>query len=191
LVRDDADASKTVADELDLLQVCKSHVKSNTELLIDTLGTLAELDKDGSLAAIGVTAEQAQKDLKRLGKLILSRQPQEEDELGEMHERYTAAAPPRQGENASIAYRLRLLLLDRWTLWRGLTPYRTWRGPRGEVVDGTNNGCERAIGWRIKERYRTMRGSKRAKSAANVSRLLVWSGNHLKQAGADLALLIA
>jgi hypothetical protein len=24
------------------------------------------------------------------------------------------------------------------------------------VVDGTNNGCERAIGWWIKERYRTI-----------------------------------
>jgi hypothetical protein len=28
-------------------------------------------------------------------------------------------------------------------------------------MDGTNNGSERAIGWWIKERYRTMRGYKR------------------------------
>jgi transposase-like protein len=62
LVSDDADAFKTVADELDLLHpVCKSHVKSNTEMLVDTLGSLAGLDKDGSLAAIGVTPEQARK----------------------------------------------------------------------------------------------------------------------------------
>jgi len=192
LVSDDADAFKTVADELGLdHQVCKSHVKRNTETLIDNLSSLAGSDADGSLAAIGVTPEQALKDLKRLGELILSRQPEEEDELGEMHQRYLAAAPPGRGEKATVAYRLRLLFLDRWNLWRRLTRYRIWKGAQGEMVDGTNNGCERAIGWWIKERYRTMRGYKRRKSAVNLSRLLAWSGNHLKQGGADLALLIA
>jgi len=39
-----------------------------------------------------------------------------------------------------------------------LTRYRTWKGPQGETLDGTHNACERAIGWWIKERYRTMRG---------------------------------
>jgi hypothetical protein len=58
-------------------------------------------------------------------------------------------------------------------------------------VDGTNNRCERAIGWWVKERYRTMRGYKRRKSAVNVSRLLAWCGNHLERGGADLALLVA
>jgi len=166
-------------------------VKRNTETLIDNLSSLAGSDADGSLAAIGVTPEQALKDLKRLGELILSRQPEEEDELGEMHQRYLAAAPPGRGEKATVAYRLRLLFLDRWNLWRRLTRYRIWKGAQGEMVDGTNNGCERAIGWWIKERYRTMRGYKRRKSAVNLSRLLAWSGNHLKQGGADLALLIA
>ena len=192
LVSDDADAFKTVADELGLEhQVCKSHVKRNTETLADNLASLAGSDVDGSLAAIGVTPEQALKDLKRLGELILSRQPEEEDELGEMHQRYIEAEPPGRGEKATVAYRLRLLFLDRWSLWRRLTRYRVWKGAQGETVDGTNNGCERAIGWWIKERYRTMRGYKRPKSAVNVSRLLTWSGNHLKQGGADLALLIA
>jgi len=55
------------------------------------------------------------------------------------------------------------------------------------VIDGTNNGCERAIGWWIKERYRTMRGYKRVKSAVNVSRLLAWCGNQLDLKGADLS----
>ena len=77
-----------------------------------------------------------------------------------------------KGEQASLAYRLRMLFLDRWNLWPRLTHYRTWRGPAGETIDGTNNASERAIGWRIKERYRTMRGYKRPKSAVNVSRLL-------------------
>ena len=170
LVSDDADAFKTVADELGLdHQVCKSHVKRNTETLIDNLSSLAGSDADGSLAAIGVTPEQALKDLKRLGELILSRQPEEEDELGEMHQRYLEAAPPGRGEKATVAYRLRLLFLDRWNLWRRLTRYRIWKGAQGEMVDGTNNGCERAIGWWIKERYRTMRGYKRRKSAVNLS----------------------
>jgi len=57
-----------------------------------------------------------------------------------------------------LAYRLRLLFLDRWNLWHRLTRYRKWKEPQGETLDGTNNACERAIGWWIKERYRTMRG---------------------------------
>jgi len=191
LVSDDADAFKTTADELGLEhQVCKSHVKRNTEVLIDNLASLAGTDKDGSLAAIGVMPEEALRDLKRLGELILSRQPEEEDELGEMHQRYIEAASPSAGEKATAAYRLRLLFLDRWSLWRRLTRYRVWQGPQGESVDGTNNGCERAIGWWVKERYRTMRGYKRPKSAVNVSRLLAWCGNHLERGGADLSLLI-
>jgi transposase-like protein len=192
LVSDDADAFKTTADELGLNhQVCKSHVKRNTEELIETLESLVGADEDGSLAAIGVTPEQALQDLKRLGELILSRQPAEENDLEEMHQRYVEAAPPGAGQKASAAYRLRLLLLDRWNLWRRLTRYRQWKGPKGETIDGTNNGCERAIGWWVKERYRTMRGYKRPESAVNVSRLLAWCGNHLERGGADLALLIA
>jgi transposase-like protein len=140
LVTDDADSFKTVADQLGLEhQVCKGHVKRNTETLIDNLKPMVESDQDGSWAA----------------------------------------------------YRLRILFLDRWNLWRRLTRYRTWRGPQGETVDGTNNGCERAIGWWVKERYRTMRGYKRPKSAVNVSRLLAWCGNYLDRGGVDLTTLIA
>lgn len=192
LVTDDADALKSVADELGMdHQVCKSHVKRNTEVLVDRLAEQAQADQDGSLAEIDVPPEQALEDLKRLEELTDSRQPEDEDELGEMHQRYVEAAPPKAGEKASVAYRLRLLFLDRWSLWSRLTRYRTWEGPQGETVDGTNNGCERAIGWWIKERYRTMRGYKRPKSAVNVSRLLAWCGNHLDRGGADLALLLA
>jgi transposase-like protein len=192
LVSDDADAFKRVADELGLKhQVCKGHVKRNTETFIENLAPKVESDEDGSLAAIGVKPEQALEDLKRLGELILSRQPEEEDELEEMHQRYTGASPPARGEKATNAYRLRLMYLDRWNLWRPLTRYRTWQGPNGETIDGTNNGCERAIGWWVKERYRTMRGYKRPKSAVNVSRLLAWCGNHLQRGGADLAFLVA
>ena len=191
LITDDADAFKPVADKLGVEhQVCKSHVRRNTEAFIDGLIPKVETDEDSSLADIGVTPEQAVDDLKRLGELILSRQPEEEKELEAMHRRYAAADGPRPGEKASVAYRLRMLYLDRWSLWRRLTRYRTWRGPRGETVDGTNNGSERAIGWWIKERYRPMRGYKRPLSAVNVSRLLAWCGNYLGRGGADLAALI-
>jgi transposase-like protein len=192
LVTDDADAFKQVADELGLgHQVCKSHVQRNTESLIEELREAAARDADGSLAAIGVSPEQAVADLKRLEELIRTRQPTQEAELGILHRRYLGAAPPVPGERASIAYRLRLLFLDRWNLWPRLTYYRTWRGPRGEIIDGTNNAAERGIGWWIKERYRTMRGYKRPESAVHVSRLLAWAGNHLNRGGADLAQLFA
>jgi hypothetical protein len=192
LVTDDADALKRVADNLGREhQVCKSHVKRNTESLIENLEPAVATDADKSLAAIGVTPEQAQADLKRLGKLIIRRNPEDVGELETMHYRYLAASPPGAGEKATTAYRLRLLFLDRWNLWPRLTKYRTWQGPDGETLDGTNNGSERAIGWWIKERYRTMRGYKRPKSAVNVSRLLAWCGNHLNRGGADLSLLLA
>ena len=191
LITDDADAFKPVADKLGLEhQVCKSHVKRNTEAFIENLAPKVEADEDGSLADIGVTPEQSAADLKRLGELIRSRQPEDEKELEAMHQRYAAAPAPRPGEKASVAYRLRMLYLDRWNLWRRLTRYRTWRGPDDETIDGTNNGSERAIGWWVKERYRPMRGYKRPLSAVNVSRLLAWCGNHLDRGGADLAALI-
>jgi hypothetical protein len=143
------------------------------------------------LRSIGVAPQQALADLQRLGELIHSRQPEQEAELGALHRRYLHANPPREGEQATLAYRLRLLFLDRWNLWPRLTRYRTWHGPQGQTIDGTNNGSERAIGWWVKERYRPMRGYKRPQSAVNVSRLLAWSGNHLNRGGADLAALIA
>ena len=192
VVTDDADALKTVTDKLGLeQQLCKGHVKRNTESLIENLQASATTDTDGSLAAIGVSPEQAVADLERLAKLIRTRQPEDVDELAEMHLRYIGAASPGTGEKATTAYRLRLLFLDRWNLWPRLTRYRTWQGPNGETIDGTNNGSERAIGWWIKERYRTMRGYKRVKSAVNVSRLLAWCGNYLDRGGADLSSLIA
>ncbi len=192
LVSDDADGFKIMADKLGLeQQVCKSHVKRNTEALIESLQPKVAKDEDGSLAAIGVSAEQAVADLERLGALIRSRRPEEEADLESLHTRYLAATPPAKGQSSSLAYRLRLLFLDRWNLWSRLTRYRTWRGPDGQILDGTNNASERAIGWWVKERYRTMRGYKRPKSAVNVSRLLAWCGNHLARGGADLALLTA
>ncbi len=93
-------------------------------------------------------------------------------------------------KHLSVAYRIRCLLLDRWNLWKRPVMYRQWQGAGGERPDGTNNRCERAIGNRIKKRYRTMRGYKRKESAVRVSRLLVWAGNHTLRGGAPLVLLL-
>jgi len=95
-----------------------------------------------------------------------------------------------ENKTASVAYRMRNLFLDRWNLWRRLTFYRTWKDRKGQsIIDGTNNATERAIGWWVKEHYRTMRGYQREQSALNVSLLIAYCGNHLKE-GVDLATLI-
>jgi hypothetical protein len=192
LVTDDADGFKTVADEVGVQhQVCKAHVLRNTDALIEKYQPLVASDADGSLHAIGVSPQQAAADLTRLGELVRSRERKQAPELEALHRRYLQAAPPREGEHQSLAYRLRLLFLDRWNLWPRLTRYRTWKGPKGETLDGTNNACERAIGWWIKERYRTMRGYKVPEHAVGVSRLLAWCGNFLNaQDGAILAGLL-
>ena len=194
LVTDDADALKTVADELELeQQVCKSHVKRNTENLIDELCQQVAQDEDGSLKACGADPRQAEADLLRLGELIVSRKPEEVKEVQEMHQRYIRAPPPRKGEHASLAYRLRRLFGDRSKLWSRLTGYRQWNESHDdhEHLDGTNNACERAIGWWVKERYRSMRGYKVPLNALRVSRLVAWCGNFLDKGGANLATLIA
>jgi transposase-like protein len=193
LVTDDADALKTVADGLGLEhQVCKGHVKRNTHDLIDELCPKVTEDADGSLRACGVDPGQAETDLKRLGELIVSRKPEEVTEVQEMHQRYIKAVPPRKGERASLAYRLRRLFGDRSKLWNRLTGYRKWNESHDEQehLDGTNNACERAIGWWIKERYRSMRGYKVPLNALRMSRLLAWCGNFLNRGGANLASLI-
>lgn len=192
LVSDDADAFKIAADESGLMQqVCKSHVGRNTEALIENLSQQIQAGTDRSLAALGVDQKQALADLQRLAELFQSRQPEQQAELEDLFMRYAHAPAPRSGQSATLAYRLRNLFLDRWNLWPRLTFYRTWKDASGEaILDGTNNVSERAIGWWIKERYRSMRGYKRERSALNVSRLIAYCGNHLAQ-GLDLANLVA
>lgn len=192
LVTDDADALKTAADENGVHhQVCKSHVGCNTEALIEQLQASLAVGLNSSLEQIGVSVQQALLDLQRLKELIHLRQPEARTELESMYQCYQEAKPSPKGKPASVAYRLRNLLLDRWNLWPRLTFYREWKDATGrQILDGTNNATERSIGWWIKERYRTMRGYKREQSALNVSRLIAYSGSHLKD-GLNLATLIA
>ena len=194
LVSDDADGFKTAADGAGLLQqICKTHVGRNTETWVEAIAPLLATDADGSLAAIGVTPPQALADVQDLRRLMMERQPGPvaSAALETIHRRYLGAAKPPAGESMSLAYRLRLFSLDRWNLWGRLTRYRTWEGPDGATLDGTNNACERAIGWWVKERYRSMRGYKRPASVLNVSRLIAAMGNALAGPGFALAEVIA
>lgn len=192
IVTDDADALKKVSDETGRSQqVCKSHVGRNTDALVDELTALINGGLDHSLAAIQVTPEQAICDLVRLKELIHSRPPEAQSQLEEIYLRYASARKPGKGKKYDVAYRMRNLFMDRWNLWPRLTFYRNWKDEYGnEILDGTNNHCERAIGWWIKERYRSMRGYKQVKSALGVSRLIAFAGNNLAH-GLSLADLMA
>jgi len=193
LVSDDADGFKTASDESGLThQVCKTHVGRNTEAWVEAITPALSSDADGSLAGIGVSPEQAVADCAEILRLVHERQPGPEASatLATIHRRYLCATKPAKGGSMSLAYRLRLFSLDRWNLWGRLTRYRTWAGPDGETLDGTNNACERAIGWWVKERYRSMRGYKRPQSVLNVSRLIAAMGNALAGPGFALAEVI-
>jgi transposase-like protein len=192
LVTDDADAFKKVSDETGRAQqVCKSHVVRNTEVLVEELSALIQTGQDRSLDTIGVSAEQALADLALLKTLIHSRQPADQPELERLYLCYATARKPAKGRQFDVAYRMRNLFLDRWILWPRLTFYRTWKDESGHTkLDGTNNDCERSIGWWVKERYRSMRSYKRKQSALNVSRLIAHAGNHLCH-GLNLTSLMA
>jgi hypothetical protein len=192
LVTDDADGFKKVSDETGRShQVCKSHVGRNTDDLVAELSAILQAGQDHSLEVIGVTVEQALADLALLKELIHARLPEDQPKLEQMYLRYAQARKPGKGKKHDVAYRLRNLFMDRWNLWPRLTFYRTWKDEHGNLMlDGTNNDCERSIGWWIKERYRSMRGYKREQSALNVSRLIALAGNHLFR-GLDLATLVA
>jgi transposase-like protein len=192
LVTDDADALKTAADQNGVHhQVCKSHVGRNTDALVEQLQASLANGINPSLEQIGISVQQALLDLQRLKELIHLRQPEARNELETLYQRYQDAKASPKGKTASVAYRLRNLLLDRWNLWPRLTFYREWKDATGRrILDGTNNATERSIGWWIKERYRSMRGYKREQSALNVSRLIAYSGSHLKD-GLNLSTLIS
>jgi transposase-like protein len=192
LVTDDADGFKRVSDETGRShQVCKSHVGRNTDDLVGELTALIITNQDHSLETIGVSAEQAIRDLTKLKEMIHSRIPNEQYLLEELYLRYAIARKPGKGKKHDVAYRMRNLFMDRWNLWPRLTFYRTWKDEYGHrIIDGTNNYCERSIGWWIKERYRSMRGYKSEQSALNVSRLIAFAGSRLSR-GLMLADLLA
>jgi len=192
VVSDDADAFKIVSDETGRSQqVCKSHVGQNTDDLVAELSAVIAAGQDHSLDAIDIPPEQALADLAALKEMIHTRHPEDQSRLEKIYLRYANARKPGKGKKHDVAYRIRNLFMDRWNLWPRLTFYRTWKDEfENEILDGTNNHCERAIGWWIKERYRPMRGYKQEQSALGISRLIAFAGNHLAR-GLRLADLMA
>lgn len=190
LVSDDADALKIVADELGLAhQVCRAHVTGNVLDKVAELTTQAVESPDPTPSQVTLSPEHLVADLQTVQELIEGHPHDGEKQLAALYQRYCAAPAPQEGEKATMWYRTRLLVLHLWNNWSRLTLYQRWQGPDGERLDGTNNACERAIGWGVKERYRSMRGYKRQESVLNVSSLLGWLGQ--QSAGYDLNQLVA
>lgn len=190
LVSDDADAFKIVADNLGLgHQVCRAHVNRHVMERIAEFGERA-LDEARALpAGLVVNREQLLDDLVDIEEIVLAQPHNGVARLEQIHRRYAEAEPPREGGKASLWYQLRLWTLDIWNNFDRFRLYRSWRGDEGERMDGTSNSVERAIGWWVKERYRTMRGYKRKDSVRNVSSLLGWLGG--RQPDYDLATLLS
>ncbi len=135
-----------------------------------------------------MTVEQFLEDLGDLEWIIKGVPHDGQAQLDRLAARYQMAPPPPQDHRASMWYRMRLLTLDWSENWSRLAFYRTWRGPKHEKLDGTNNVTEQVIGQCVKERYRTMRGYKRKESIRNVSSVLGWV--RLQGADYDLGALV-
>ena len=180
LVTDDADGLKTVADDLGLQhQICRAHVNRNVHDLLGALGEKALEHPDSvplGLQGTAITVDQFLEDIQTVEWILTSLPADGQTQLEQLAARYQYARPPTQGHRATIWYRMRLLTLDWSENWARLAFFRTWRGPNGEKLDGTNNVTEQIIGQRIKERYRTLRGYKRTQSILNVSSLTGWLG---------------
>jgi len=110
-------------------------------------------------------------DLALLQWLIRHRPANASHLLEQLYHRYKAAPKPPSGHKHDVWYRMRMLITRLWNRWQRLT-----LDQRRDDLDGTNNACERVIGWWIKERYRTMRGYKRTESVMNVVTLTARMG---------------
>jgi hypothetical protein len=110
-------------------------------------------------------------DLALLQWLIRQRSEDAAQILRQLYHRYQAAPQPPPGNKQDVWYRMRMLVTRLWNRWQRLT-----LDQRRADLDGTNNASERVIGWWIKERYRTMRGYKRAESVRNIVTLTARMG---------------
>jgi transposase-like protein len=190
LLSDDQDSYKNIAAELGLSHgICRAHVNRNVAKLVGDLGEQALRRPDPLPDGLTVTVDQFIDDLEYFQLIVALRPEEGPGQLWRMFERYRFAPAPAPGERATMWYRFRLGLQRWWGNWSSLTLDQRWRGPGGLTLDGTNNATERAIGWWIKERYRTMRTYKRRESVLNVSNLISYLGAH--SGDVSLATLLA
>lgn len=182
LISDDQESYKVLSDELGMEHgVCRAHVNRNVADLVAHLSEQRLRLPQAMLPSVKRSVADALADLEYVQQLIALRPPDGGQQLNRLLKHYQAASPPRPGEKASLAYRIRLALL-RWSNhWARLTFDQRWNRCHQTALDGTNNVAERAIGWWIKERYRTMRTFKRRTSVRNVCRLIPYLAAHPDQ----------
>jgi transposase-like protein len=190
LKTDDADAFKSVADRAGVdHQICRRHVTSN---VLDFIAETAEEMWDGPTDVpeeLEISADEVLEDLEQLEWTIIGHPEHGAELLKELYFHYSAAPRPGKGERASIWYRMRNHVLHLWDNWSRLTCYRDLKHREDLEINATNNAAERAIGWAVKERYRTMRGYKREESILNVTGLTAWLID--QSAGYDMSALFA
>ena len=175
LTTDDADAFKEVADRTGVEhQICRRHVTTNVLDFIAEAAAEMWDDPPEVPDALEITADDVLEDLEQLEWTIIGHPEHGADLLKELYFHYSAAPRPGKGERASIWYRMRNHILHLWDNWRRLTCYRDLKHQEDLEINATNNAAERAIGWAVKERSRTMRGYKREESILNVTGLTAW-----------------
>jgi hypothetical protein len=154
LITNDADAFKSVVDELGLeQQICRVHVTVNVLGRAAELTTQALENPDPVPSQMTASPEQLVADRQTIQRIIEGHPHDGEQQLAGPCERYCSAPAPREGETAMMWYRTRLLVLHLWDNWAALTLCLRWQGADGERIDGTNNACERAIGWPVNIRF--------------------------------------
>jgi transposase-like protein len=165
LVSDDFDTYKNIADNAGLAhQICQSHIVRNVDKAVESIGQPSRMIYP-PLMPKGVKSgyHQIERDCRILQGLVRDRPPDAKQILAILYDCYKAAPIPKTKQKHSIWYRMKRLIWRLWTRWERIT-----LDQHVEQLDGTNNACERLIGWWIKERYRTMRGYKRTLSIRNV-----------------------
>lgn len=171
LVSDDWGSYQEIADDLDLEhQICRTHVRRNVDEHADEI--FQQLKKKEPVPE-GVASNPylLVMDLALLQWLIRQRPQDAAQILRQLSRRYQAAPKPPPKQKHDVWYRMRMLITRLWNRWQRLT-----LDQRRDDLDGTNNASERVIGWWIKERYRTMRGYKRAESVKNIATLTARMG---------------
>jgi hypothetical protein len=163
-----------------------------TSNVLDFIAETAEEMWDGPTDVpeeLEISADEVLEDLEQLEWTIIGHPEHGAELLKELYFHYSAAPRPGKGERASIWYRMRNHVLHLWDNWSRLTCYRDLKHREDLEINATNNAAERAIGWAVKERYRTMRGYKREESILNVTGLTAWLID--QSAGYDMSALFA
>jgi transposase-like protein len=175
LTTDDANGFKEVADEAGVRhQICRRHVTTNVLTFIAETAQQVWENPPAVPEELTLSLDHLLADLELLEWIMLGHPGHGARLLEELYLRYAHAPAPKKAEHATLWYRMRNHILHLWDNWSRLTCYLTLRHSEGLEINPTNNAAERAIGWAVKDRYRTMRGYKRQPSILNVTSLTAW-----------------